>query len=357
MTRLALVTQPQIEIGQHVQIQVFGLTIYVDTVVMIAIVLAIIAGLVFWARRRGLTEEAPTGVQNVLEYAVEFVSGLVEDTIGERGREIAPLAVTMFIFIIVANWLGLVQIPGIRFTSPTADLNSTLALALVTFVLVEYYAIRNRGFRGYLKHFLEPFPVLAPINLIEELSKPVTLSFRLFGNILAGEVMLLVLAFFGGGFLLGVGQILQGSFSHVLVGALAILGVIAVFVFDVVWIAFSIFIGAIQAFIFTMLTIAGRQWNTTNPGNRQSHKEEDVEHAIIIGAGLVAAGLIMAGGAIGAGVGDGLVSSRTVEGVARQPEARGQLLPLMLIGIGLIEALPIITLVFALILIFANPAH
>jgi len=256
MTRLALVTQPQIEIGQHVQIQVFGLTIYVDTVVMIAIVLAIIAGLVFWARRRGLTEEAPTGVQNVLEYAVEFVSGLVEDTIGERGREIAPLAVMMFIFIIVANWLGLVQIPGIRFTSPTADLNSTLALALVTFVLVEYYAIRNRGFRGYLKHFLEPFPVLAPINLIEELSKPVTLSFRLFGNILAGEVMLLVLAFFGGGFLLGVGQILQGSFSHVLVGALAILGVIAVFVFDVVWIAFSIFIGAIQAFIFTMLTIA-----------------------------------------------------------------------------------------------------
>ncbi|HXN01124.1 MAG TPA: F0F1 ATP synthase subunit A [Candidatus Dormibacteraeota bacterium] len=253
MTRLALVTQPQIEIGQHVQVQVFGLTIYVDTVVMIVIVLAIIGGLVFWARRRGLTDEAPTGVQNILEYAVEFVSGLVEDTIGERGREIAPLAVTMFLFIIVANWLGLVQIPGIRFTSPTADLNSTLALALVTFVLVEYYAIRNRGLGGYLKHFLEPFPVLAPINLIEELSKPVTLSFRLFGNILAGEVMLLVLAFFGGGFLLGVGQLVQG---HLLVGALAIVGVIAIFVFDIVWIAFSIFIGAIQAFIFTMLTIA-----------------------------------------------------------------------------------------------------
>lgn len=265
MTRLALVTQPQIEIGQHVQIQVFGQTIYVDTVVMIGIVLAIIAGLVFWARRRGLTEDAPTGVQNILEYAVEFVSGLVEDTIGERGREIAPLAVTMFLFIIVANWLGLVQIPGIRFTSPTADLNSTLALALVTFVLVEYYAIKNRGVGGYLKHFLEPFPVLAPINLIEELSKPVTLSFRLFGNILAGEVMLLVLAFFGGGFLLGVGQLLQG---HVLVGALAIVGVIAIFVFDVVWIAFSIFIGAIQAFIFTMLTIAyfGQAMEHHEPG-------------------------------------------------------------------------------------------
>ncbi|HSO92891.1 MAG TPA: F0F1 ATP synthase subunit C [Candidatus Dormibacteraeota bacterium] len=82
-----------------------------------------------------------------------------------------------------------------------------------------------------------------------------------------------------------------------------------------------------------------------------------MEHAIMIGAGLVAAGLIMAGGAIGAGIGDGLVSSRTVEGIARQPEARNQLLPLMLISVGLIEALPIITLVFALILIFANPAH
>lgn len=82
-----------------------------------------------------------------------------------------------------------------------------------------------------------------------------------------------------------------------------------------------------------------------------------MEHAIIIGAGLVAAGLIMAGGAIGAGIGDGLVSSRTVEGIARQPEARNQLLPIMLLGVGLIEALPIITLVFALILIFANPAH
>jgi F-type H+-transporting ATPase subunit c len=82
-----------------------------------------------------------------------------------------------------------------------------------------------------------------------------------------------------------------------------------------------------------------------------------MEHAIMIAAGLVAAGLIMAGGAIGAGVGDGLVSSRTVEGIARQPEARNQLLPIMLLGVGLIEALPIITLVFALILIFANPAH
>jgi F-type H+-transporting ATPase subunit c len=82
-----------------------------------------------------------------------------------------------------------------------------------------------------------------------------------------------------------------------------------------------------------------------------------MERAIELAAGLVAAGLIMAGGAIGAGIGDGLVSSRTVEGIARQPEARNQLLPIMLLGVGLIEALPIITLVFALILIFANPAH
>jgi F-type H+-transporting ATPase subunit a len=256
MTRLALVTQPQIEIGQHTSVKVFGFTVYTDTLIMILVVVAIIGGLVLWARRRGITEGAPTGIQNLLEMAIEFIDGLVFDTIGESGRQIAPLVVTMFLFIIVSNWIGLVQIPGIHFTSPTADLNSTLALALVTFILVQFYAFKNRGFLGYFKHYFEPIPYLAPINVIEELSKPITLSFRLFGNILAGEVMLLVLAFFGGGFLLGVGQIVQGSLSHVLVGVLAIVGVLAVFVIDIIWIGFSIFIGAIQAFIFTMLTIA-----------------------------------------------------------------------------------------------------
>lgn len=253
MTRLALVEQPQIEIGQHPSVNLFGFTLYTDTLLMILLVLAIIGALVFWARRRGLTEDAPSGVQNLLESAVEFVSGLVYDTIGERGMQIAPVVITMFLFILLSNWIGLVLLPGTHFKSPTADLNSTLALALVTFILVQYYAIRNRGFRGYLKHFLQPFWVLAPINLIEELSKPVTLSFRLFGNILAGEVMLLVLAFFGGGFLLAIGQFLQGN---PVVGALGLIGELLIFVFDITWIAFSIFIGAIQAFIFTMLTIA-----------------------------------------------------------------------------------------------------
>lgn len=253
MTRLDLITQPQIEIGQHSSVKLFGFTVYTDTLIMILVVVAIIAGLVFWARRRGITDDAPTGIQNVLESAIEFIDGLVIGTIGEPGRQIAPLVVTMFIFILISNWIGLVQIPGIHFTSPTADLNSTLALALVTFLGVQFYAFRNRGFLGYFKHYLEPIPFLAPINIIEELSKPITLSFRLFGNILAGEVMLLVLSFFGGGFLLGIGQILQ---QHFLTGALAIVGVILIFVFDVVWIGFSIFIGAIQAFIFTMLTIA-----------------------------------------------------------------------------------------------------
>ena len=253
MRRLALVTQPQIEIGQHTSVKLFGFTLYTDTLIMILVVVAIIGGLVFWARRRGITEAAPTGIQNVLEMAIDFIDGLVKDTIGEPGLQFAPLVVTLFLFIFVSNWIGLVQLPGIHFTSPTADLNSTLALALVTFILVQFYAFKNRGFFGYFKHYLEPVPYLAPINIIEEFSKPITLSFRLFGNILAGEVMLLVLSFFGGGFLLGVGQILQ---QHVLIGALAIIGVIVVFIFDIIWIGFSIFIGAIQAFIFTMLTIA-----------------------------------------------------------------------------------------------------
>jgi F-type H+-transporting ATPase subunit a len=256
MTTLQLISQPQIEVGQHASVTLFGVTLYLDTLIMTIIVLAIIGGLVLWARRRGLTEEAPTGVQNILEMAIEFVGGLVDDTIGERGRRIAPVVITMFLFILISNWLGLIPPVGIHFTSPTADLNTTLALALVTFLLAQYLAVRNRGFFGYLKHFFKPYPVLAPINLLEELSKPVTLSFRLFGNILAGEVMLLVLAFFAGGFLMGVAQIFQGSFLRVIIGVLAGIGVVAVFLFDIIWVGFSIFIGAIQAFIFTMLSIA-----------------------------------------------------------------------------------------------------
>ena len=265
MRRLELVTQPQIEIGHHSSVTVFGFLLYTDTLLMIGLVIAIIGALVFWAHRRGITEDAPTGVQNVLEMAIEFVAGLVEDTIGEHGRQIAPVAITMFLFIILSNWIGLIILPGTHFSSPTADLNSTLALALVTFVVVQIYAFRNRGFLGYFKHYLEPFPILAPINVIEELSKPVTLSFRLFGNILAGEVMLLVLLFFGGGFLLAIGQFFQG---HPLVGLLGIVGELLIFIFDVIWIAFSIFIGAIQAFIFTMLTIAylGQAMEHHEPG-------------------------------------------------------------------------------------------
>jgi len=268
MTRLAFISQPQIEIGQHISVKVFGFTLYVDTIVSILIVLGIIAGLVFWARRRGITEGAPTGIQNILEMAVEFVGGLIGDTIGEKGFVVAPLLVTMFLYIIVANWLGLILLPGVHFISPTADLNSTLALALVTFVLAEYYAFRNRGFVGFFKHYLEPIPLLAPINVIEELSKPITLSFRLFGNILAGEVMLLVLAFFLGGFLQGVTQIVQGSLSHVLVGLGAAVLLIVDFIFTVAWIFYSIAIGAIQAFIFTMLTIAyfGQAMEHHEPG-------------------------------------------------------------------------------------------
>ncbi|HZS93000.1 MAG TPA: F0F1 ATP synthase subunit C [Chloroflexota bacterium] len=79
------------------------------------------------------------------------------------------------------------------------------------------------------------------------------------------------------------------------------------------------------------------------------------DHGLAILGGLIAAGIIIAGGAIGAGVGDGLVTGRTVEGIARQPEARGSLLPTMFISVGIIEAYPIIGLVFAIILIFANP--
>jgi len=117
--------------------------------------------------------------------------------------------------------------------SPTADYNTTLGLALCTFVMIYVMGLRYKGL-GYFKHYLKSFFFFLPINIIEDLAKPVTLTFRLYGNIYAGEVLIAVL--------LG----LLGGWTHVFGGFLASLA----------WLAFSIFVGCIQAFIFTMLSIA-----------------------------------------------------------------------------------------------------
>jgi F-type H+-transporting ATPase subunit a len=164
----------------------------------------------------------PRGWQNALEMAVSALLGQIEDNIGPKGKKVAPLIITLFLFLLVSNWLGLV--PG--FTSPTNDMNTTLGLALLVVTLVHILGMINRGPVKYLKHFFEPYIPFVFINMLEEVAKPVTLAFRLFGNIFAGEVLLFVL------------------------------GILVPWVVPTAWLAFSVCVGVIQAFIFTMLSIA-----------------------------------------------------------------------------------------------------
>ena len=162
-----------------------------------------------WFSRRG--GMVPSRGQSLVELPIELLAGIVRGTGGKRWRQFAPLVMTIFLFVLVANWLSLlpgvgtigitehgtdgepVLVPFVRAAS--ADLNLTLGLALVTFVSFIAFGVRANGMRGYLRELLiaEPAymtPLLTPIHLISELSRVISLSMRLFGNVFAGEVLL-----------------------------------------------------------------------------------------------------------------------------------------------------------------------
>lgn len=171
-----------------------------------SIVLLFIAGR--FARRSGIV---PSRGQSLVELPIEFLAGIVRGTGGKRWRQFAPLILAIFLFVLTANWMSLlpgvgtiglaekasdgtpVIVPFVR--AGAADLNFTLGLALVSFVSFIAFGVRANGLRGYLKELLiaEPAymtPLLTPIHLISELSRVISLSMRLFGNVFAGEVLL-----------------------------------------------------------------------------------------------------------------------------------------------------------------------
>jgi len=132
-------------------------------------------------------EEVPSGLQNVVETMVEASDAFVKSMAGEKLRFVGGWFFTAFAFILISNLSGLV---GLR--PPTADWATTFALALVTFLWIQISGIRGRG-AGYLKTFIQPMPLFLPINLIGELSRPISLSLRLFGNVMAGLVIMTLL--------------------------------------------------------------------------------------------------------------------------------------------------------------------
>jgi F-type H+-transporting ATPase subunit a len=143
------------------------------------------------AVRRKLTL-VPSGLQNVFEVIIGGLEDFVVSNVGEEGRKVYPLLITLFLFILVMNLLGLV--PGCD--APTANINTNAAMAIILFTYYNYIGIKKWG-PGYIKHFMGPMPALAPLMLVLELishiARPISLTLRLFGNIRGEEIVLILL--------------------------------------------------------------------------------------------------------------------------------------------------------------------
>ncbi len=169
------------------EISFFGQTVYITTthVCMLIVCLFLVAvGIVVNVTMKR-AKEIPEGIQNLAEMAVSMLDGIVKGNMFRHWRKYANYILTIFIFILVANLSGIF---GLR--PPTADFCTTFALALITFVMIQYNAVKTNGFFGYMKSLTQPIPLLFPINLIGEIATPVSLSLRLFGNIMGGTVMM-----------------------------------------------------------------------------------------------------------------------------------------------------------------------
>ena len=239
-------------IGTHPTVEIGGCgllcTFNYDSVIssFIAVIATLAVG--FWLRSQ-LRYGEPTKVQAILEWGYDLLRSLIKTNVSEDALFIIPLAMTLFLYILVANWIEFLPLGFVPILhGANADLNQTLAMGVIVFVVVEWYSIRVLGFVGFLRRFTKPFelPVIArvifiPLNLIEELTKPVTLSMRLFGNIFAGAAII--------GLIIGFGTLnlpIGGPVPGVIAGTI-LLGI---------WKAFDVlFIGFIQAFIFMLLTV------------------------------------------------------------------------------------------------------
>jgi F-type H+-transporting ATPase subunit a len=229
MTTNIVVASTDIKIGEHVTVQFLGLTFNADTIWTTAIAGLIVIGLGLWVRSK-VTSDVPSKIQVMWEAIIEQVTTQVEGNLGRVNPFVVPLAIALFIFILISNWLELIPSgddPHLL-PAPTSDVNLTYALGLLVIVGVHIYSVRERGLRGYVKHYFEPYPILFPLILIEEIVKPFTLALRLFGNIFSGGIMI------------------------------ALIGLLPVWSLwgpNAVWKLFDLFIGLIQAFIFALLTI------------------------------------------------------------------------------------------------------
>ena len=216
MEDLGLVHQLLIKVGGHTM--TFNLEVIVMTWIVI---LAQLCFGYFSSRRRS---RLPSPVQIVGEFIISNLYGLADDALDKKlSKKYAPMVCALFMFLVLSNWLGIIP----HLEEPTKDLNTPLSLGLMGFFISHYAGIRAKGLKKYLAGYFAPFFFMLPLNIIGELAKVVSISFRLFGNIMGGSIIIMVVSY--------------------LCYSLALPPLLNAF--------FGLFVGTIQAFVFTMLTV------------------------------------------------------------------------------------------------------
>jgi F-type H+-transporting ATPase subunit a len=253
-------------IGSHPTWHYGSMVFNSDTIIATLVSAAVVLLLAFLVRAK-VSAESPGKLQLAFETLMSWVNETVEANLGRLHPFVVPLAFALFIFILIANWVHF--LPTEHFLVPAnADTNLTYAMAFIVIIGVHIFAVKHHGIREYLKGYLKPYPVMAPLTILEELIKPFTLALRLFGNIFAGGIML------------------------------ALIGQMPFYVQwlpSLIWQLFDMFIGLIQAFIFALLTILyfgmaasghggdeGHDGDATHDAtDDQSHSTEDVPQAAL----------------------------------------------------------------------------
>lgn len=215
---------------QIITLQLGSLSIQFDKAAMIMswIVIGLLTILALFLRRalRQDIEDKPNRVQAALDLLIDLLQGQLTSSFSSEklAVEMFPFISTLFLFVLFSNWLGIV--PGL--SSPTQNLNITMGLALMVFAVSQILAMRAKGMKRYWRGYIEPMPFMLPLNIIGELSKPMSHAFRLFGNVLAGTILItVVMAKFA--------PIIVPSGLHLI---------------------FGLFFGGIQAFVFAILAVA-----------------------------------------------------------------------------------------------------
>jgi F-type H+-transporting ATPase subunit a len=205
-------------------IPIFGyqITVNLEVIIMTWIVFAVLILFGFFASRK--KDLLPRPLQVMGELIVSTFYQLTEDALNkEMAKKYSPLVCALFMFLLLSNWLGIIP----HLEEPTKDLNTPLSLGLMGFAIAHYAGIRSKGFKAYAKEYFQPMFFMMPLNLIGELSKIISISFRLFGNVMGGSIIILVVSHL--------------TYSVVLPPFLNAF--------------FGFFVGTIQAFVFTMLTL------------------------------------------------------------------------------------------------------